>query len=89
VASGVSEGGSFGPWQISSVPAVAPVAGVRGWDACGTFAPTVLVEGNRTRMWYLGLDDCEGKCASCDADKCGCAQNFAIGYAEASWPLLK
>ena len=37
---------------------------------------------------YLGLDDCKGTCASCNAATCGCAQNFAIGYAEASWPLI-
>ncbi len=85
---GVSEDGAFGPWNLSPQPAVKPVAGVRGWDACGTFAPTVLVEANRTRMWYLGLDDCKGTCASCNAATCGCAQNFAIGYAEATWPLL-
>jgi hypothetical protein len=51
---GVSEDGAFGPWSLSTQPAVAPVKGERAWDACGTFAPTVLVEGNRTRMWYSG-----------------------------------
>jgi hypothetical protein len=41
------------------------------WDSSGIFGPTVLIEGDKEKMWYSGyyLDYDEG-----DID-------FAIGYA--------
>lgn len=46
--------------------------GPRGFDRAGVLAPHMLLEGGRVRMWFLGADR---------GDK------FAIGYAEAAWPL--
>ena len=77
----------FGPWDVAPTPAL--VADPGGFDACGAFAPTVLVESDTVRMWYLGIDDCAGACTSCDFESCGCESTFSIGYAEAPWPLFR
>lgn len=57
------------------------------FNACGAFAPSVALDGDRVRMWYLGLDDCAGACPVCDDTECGCEGRFSIGHAEAPWPL--
>jgi hypothetical protein len=57
-----------------------------GFEACGTFAPSVVVEAGRGRMWYLALDDCGGSCPSCLFDECGCFPTFSIAHAESEWP---
>jgi hypothetical protein len=64
---GIARGDSpFGPWEAESEPVVAP--GPAGaFDAAGALAPFVVIEGDRMRMWYLGVGDPE---------------DFAIGYAE-------
>jgi hypothetical protein len=77
---------AFGPWEMSPAPVLS--GGAAGeFDACGAFAPSVVIEGDTARMWYLGLDDCDETCPSCDYAACGCEGRFSIGYAEASWPL--
>ena len=82
---GIARGpGPFGPWEIADEPIVTPEA---PFERCGTFAPSVLLEGDRVRMWYLAIDDCGGTCPSCDFAACGCDNTFSIGYAEAAWPL--
>lgn len=77
----------FGPWEINPEPIVKPTGVAGAFDACGTFAPAVRLEGDLVRMWYLGIDDCAGTCTSCDFASCGCEAKFGIGYAETSWPL--
>jgi hypothetical protein len=70
-------------------PTPALVAEPATFDACGALAPTVLVESSTVRMWYLGIDDCDGACTSCEFETCGCEARFSIGYAEAPWPLFR
>lgn len=77
----------WGPFEIRPEPLVAPVAG--SFDACGVFAPSVLVDGDVVRMWYLAIDDCAGACPSCNFEMCGCDTTFSIGYATSSWPLAR
>ena len=76
---------AFGPWTLDPEPIVEGVPG--SFDACGAFAPSVVLDGDRARMWYLGVDDCDGACQSCNHTQCGCDPRLSIGYAEASWPL--
>lgn len=74
-AIGVAVGDSpFGPWTVDADPIILPSVTVIGFDAAGVVAPTVLVEGDRARMWYrgTGIND----------------EGFAIGYAEAPWPIM-
>lgn len=61
-----------GPWQVSPDPIL--VHGETGaFDESGVLAPFVLIEGVRVRMWFLGMTP---------------AEDIAIGYAEAAWPLI-
>lgn len=76
---------AFGPWQLNPTPVLEADPGA--FDACGAFAPSVVIEGDKVRMWYLGMDDCAGACTSCFFGQCGCSPRFTIGYAEAPWPL--
>lgn len=83
---GIARGPSaFGPWTVHDTPVVRGVAGA--FDACGALAPSVVLEADTARMWYLGIDDCAGTCPSCDMETCGCEPRFSIGYAEATLPL--
>jgi hypothetical protein len=75
----------FGPWTLNPEPILQGAPGA--FDTCGAFAPSVLLDGDRVRMWYLGLDDCAGACPGCNHAACGCEARFSIGYAEATWPL--
>jgi hypothetical protein len=75
-----------GPWDIDPEPALSPAPG-QGVEACGTFSPSVLIESQRVRLWYLAVDDCQGSCPSCDFAACNCNALLSTGYAEASWPL--
>jgi predicted GH43/DUF377 family glycosyl hydrolase len=61
-----------GPWQLNLEPIILPSPGF-GFDAAGTYSPTVLIDGTRARMWYRGTAPNDG--------------GFAIGYAEAPWPI--
>jgi predicted GH43/DUF377 family glycosyl hydrolase len=64
----------FGPWTVNADPIILPsVTGV-GFDAAGVVAPTVLFEGDRARMWFRGTGSND--------------EGFAIGYAEAPWPIV-
>jgi hypothetical protein len=76
----------FGPWQINPEPLWQPAP--TSFEACGAFAPAVLIEDGMARMWYLAFDDCSGTCTSCDFAECGCEPLHSIGYAEAPWPLV-
>ncbi len=60
----------LGPWQVNPEAIVGPGA---GFDRSGTLAPSVLIEGSRVRLWYLGMAPDE---------------DIAIGYAETAWPLI-
>jgi predicted GH43/DUF377 family glycosyl hydrolase len=64
----------FGPWTVDADPIILPSTTGLGFDAAGVVAPTVLFENDRARMWYrgTGLGD----------------EGFAIGYAEAPWPVV-
>ncbi|MEO0557878.1 MAG: hypothetical protein AAF170_06815 [Bacteroidota bacterium] len=59
-----------GPWSLAPAPILTPTAGT--FDAAGVLAPSVWVEGDRTRAWFFGLSE---------------AGEYAIGYAEAASPL--
>lgn len=76
-----------GPWQLNPEPIL--LAGSQPQDACGAFAPAVVIDGDRVRMWYLGVDDCGGTCPSCDYENCSCSPAYSILYAEAPWPLYR
>lgn len=75
----------FGPWDLNPEPVLRGDPG--SFDACGALAPSVVIDGDAVRMWYLGIDDCGGACPGCDHAQCGCSARFTIGYAEATWPL--
>ena len=60
----------FGPWDIAPEPIVRRSAG--GFDDIGPIAPSVLIEGDKVRMWYHGFSK---------------RKTIQIGYAEAPWPL--
>ncbi|NWG18126.1 MAG: hypothetical protein HXY41_15995 [Chloroflexi bacterium] len=69
---GMARGSSpFGPWQVNPDPILKPTPGM--FDAGGVLAPHVLIEGDRARMWYLGVQPVEG------------GEYFHVGYAEALW----
>jgi beta-xylosidase len=61
----------YGPWEINPSPILRGTA--NEFDAKGVVAPSVLIEGNKVRMWFHGFG----------------AENttIRIGYAEALWPL--
>ena len=60
----------YGPWDIAPVPIVRRSGGE--FDDVGPIAPSVLIEGNKVRLWYHGFSK---------------RNTIQIGYAEAPWPL--
>ncbi len=60
----------YGPWDIAPEPIVRKSA--NGFDDIGPIAPSVLIEGDKVRMWYHGFSK---------------RKTIQIGYAEAAWPL--
>lgn len=60
----------YGPWDIAPDPIVRRSAGE--FDDIGPIAPSVLIEGNKVRLWYHGFSK---------------RNTIQIGYAEAPWPL--
>lgn len=60
----------FGPWELAAEPIVRRSAGQ--FDEIGPIAPSVLIEGDKVRMWYHGFSK---------------RKTIQIGYAEAPWPL--
>lgn len=59
----------YGPWDIAPEPIVRKSA--NGFDDIGPIAPSVLIEGDKVRMWFHGFSK----------------RTIQIGYAEAAWPL--
>jgi len=59
----------FGPWDLRKTPLL--TASPHLYDKKGVLAPTVLIEGDKLRMWYL----------TSDQDK------HMTGYAEMPWPI--
>lgn len=71
-AVGIARGASpFGPWEVAPDPILE--ASVDGFDRGGVLAPVVRQDGDLVRMWFLGILPGE--------------TGFAVGYAEADWPL--
>ncbi len=60
-----------GPWTVNPEPLFLP--GETGFDEVGLLAPSVMVDGDTVRMWFLAAAPDE---------------KLSIGYAESSWPLL-
>jgi len=61
----------FGPWDVHPDPVIASSA---DWEGTGPIAPTVLIEDDTIRLWYM---------APLDAEFSG----FSVGYASAAYPL--
>jgi hypothetical protein len=57
-------------WDVDPEPIVSPTPG--GFDETGDAAPTVILENNQVRVWFVGTNH---------------AAQYSIGYAEAPWPL--
>jgi beta-xylosidase len=64
-----------GPWDVNPQPIVTAGTDPGAFDAGEVVAPSVLIEGNKVRLWFHGVN--KNKNA------------IAIGYAESSWPLIK
>lgn len=64
----------FGPWDINPDPIVTPSKGSAPgtYRESGVLAPTVIIEGDRARMWFFGFNK---------------KPEMAIGYAEARLPI--
>lgn len=62
----------FGPWEVNPLPIVKRPVEQKGFDDVGPIAPSVLIEGDRVRMWFHGFSK---------------RKSIEIGYAEAPWPL--
>ena len=60
----------YGPWDIAPDPIIRRGAGE--FDDVGPIAPSVLIEGDKVRLWYHGFSK---------------RNTIQIGYAEAPWPL--
>lgn len=60
----------FGPWQFAPESVVRRKAGE--FDDIGPIAPSVLIEGDKVRMWFHGFSK---------------RKTIQIGYAESTWPL--
>lgn len=63
----------LGPWTLNPEPILTPQHGT--FCDGGVLAPHVMIEGNRVRMWHLGVGP--------DHDY------YFTGYAESTWPLFK
>ncbi len=59
-----------GPWTLSPIPILQPTPG--SFDAHQVLAPSVIIEGDRVRMWYTAVDD-RGR--------------MSVGYAQSRWPI--
>lgn len=60
----------FGPWRFAAESVVRRTAG--SFDDIGPIAPSVLIEGDKVRMWFHGFSK---------------RKTIQIGYAESAWPL--
>ena len=64
----------FGPWDVNPTPVVA-TSDPTGWEGTEVIAPDVLIEDDRVRLWYHGLQSSP--------------EDFRVGCAEAPWPLME
>ncbi|MEO7991745.1 MAG: hypothetical protein ABI663_19485 [Chryseolinea sp.] len=62
----------LGPYEVYPEPIVKKEY---DWEASTVIAPTVIIENNKVRMWYMGVLSS------------GTGADFAIGYAESNFPL--
>lgn len=62
----------LGPYEVYAEPILKKEY---DWEASSVIAPTVIIEDNKVRLWYMGV------VAS------GTGADFAIGYAESKFPL--
>ena len=58
----------FGPWDVNPIPII---KADKTFSTKGAVAPSVLIEGQRVRLWYHGAT----------------TNKLQIGYAETTWPL--
>jgi beta-xylosidase len=63
----------LGPYEVYPEPILEKE---HDWESYSVIAPTVIIEDNKVRMWYMGVT------------VSGTGADFAIGYAETSFPLL-
>lgn len=72
---GVARSRSFqGPWQVNPKPII--TAGTEGaFDEAEVVAPSILIENDKVRMWFHGVNKKKNA--------------IAIGYAETNWPLAE
>jgi beta-xylosidase len=70
---GVARSNSIlGPYEVYPEPIIKKEY---DWETSSVIAPTVIIENNKVRLWYMGVVT-SGKGA-----------DFAIGYAEANFPM--
>jgi beta-xylosidase len=62
----------FGPYEVYPDPILKIDY---DWESTSVIAPSVLIENNKVRMWYMGVNASES------------GADFAIGYAEADFPF--
>ncbi len=62
----------MGPYEVYPEPIIQKEY---DWEATSVIAPTVIIEDNKVRVWYMGVLTS------------GTGADFAIGYAESEFPL--
>ena len=62
----------LGPYEVYPEPILKKE---HDWESYSVIAPTVIIENNKVRMWYMGVT------------VSGTSADFAIGYAESAFPL--
>lgn len=62
----------LGPYEVYPEPILKKEY---DWESNSVIAPTVIIENNKVRMWYMGVSVFNG------------GADFAIGYAECSFPF--
>ena len=67
----------FGPYTVSATPIIKP--GPSAYDSSLVLAPTVLIEGDLARVWYLAYS---GDGSSGDG-------TYSIGYVQATVPFVE
>lgn len=62
----------LGPYEVYADPIIQPTL---AWEGSDVIAPTVIIENNKVRIWYMGVT------------VNGSGADFSIGYAESDFPL--
>jgi beta-xylosidase len=62
----------LGPYEVHPDPIIEPTL---SWEGSNVIAPSVIIENNKVRVWYMGVT------------VNGSSADFAVGYAEAEFPL--